>query len=88
MNDDDIFQRLQLDPAVLAQPHVPTRVKKRRKYFAMLPMQWYEKLANGMLAYDGIGHDSKLRALRDLEQRGLVTVEWQDRKSPIVQAHT
>jgi hypothetical protein len=42
------------------------------------------KLANGMLTYDGISHDTKLRALKELEQRGLVTVEWQERKSPIV----
>jgi DNA-binding transcriptional ArsR family regulator len=42
------------------------------------------RLANGMLKYDGISPDTKTRALKDLEQRGLVTVEWRERKSPIV----
>jgi hypothetical protein len=41
-------------------------------------------LANGMLEYDGISSDTKTRALKDLEQRGLVAVQWRDRKSPIV----
>jgi DNA-binding PadR family transcriptional regulator len=27
---------------------------------------------------------SRLRALRDLERRGLVTIEWRTNKSPIV----
>jgi hypothetical protein len=42
------------------------------------------KLANGMLAMDGVPPQTKRRALRDLERRGLITVEWQPRKSPIV----
>jgi hypothetical protein len=42
------------------------------------------KLASGMLKNDGVSHQSKCRALRDLERRGLVTVEWWSRKSPIV----
>ena len=42
------------------------------------------KLANGMLAMDGVPPQSKRRALRDLERRGLITVEWRPRKSPIV----
>jgi hypothetical protein len=42
------------------------------------------KLANGMLAYDGVSPDSKTRALKELEQRGLVTVEWREKRSPIV----
>ena len=45
------------------------------------------KLPNGTLRYDGISHDSKTRALKDLEQRGLITVEWRERKSPIIHVH-
>jgi len=45
------------------------------------------KLPNGTLQYDGISHDSKTRALKDLEQRGLITVEWRERKSPIIHVH-
>jgi hypothetical protein len=42
------------------------------------------KLANGMLKIDGVPPQSKTRALRDLERRGLIAVERQPRKSPIV----
>jgi hypothetical protein len=42
------------------------------------------KLANGMLAMDGVPATSKRRALGDLERRGLITVERQFRKSPVV----
>jgi hypothetical protein len=42
------------------------------------------KLANGMLATDGISRHSKYRALADLERRGLITVERRPRRSPIV----
>jgi hypothetical protein len=42
------------------------------------------KLANGMLAMDGVSPQSKRRALRDLDHRKLVTVEWRQKKSPIV----
>jgi hypothetical protein len=42
------------------------------------------KLANGMLAMDGVPRESKRRALRNLECRGLVTVDWRSKKSPIV----
>jgi hypothetical protein len=45
------------------------------------------KLANGMLAYDGVSPDSKWRALKDLERRNLITVEWRKRKSPIIHVH-
>jgi hypothetical protein len=41
-------------------------------------------LGNGMLAYDGISRQTKWRALRNLEQRGLVRVECRDSKSPII----
>jgi hypothetical protein len=43
------------------------------------------KLANGMLKIDGVPSTTKRRALRDLARRGLITVEWQPKKSPIVQ---
>jgi len=42
------------------------------------------KLANGMLRIDGISRQSKWRALRDLERRGLVVVECRPNRSPIV----
>ena len=45
------------------------------------------KLANGMLKYDGVGRHSKQRALTELEQRGLITVERRPRKSPIIHVH-
>jgi hypothetical protein len=98
---------------------VPAKIQKRRQNFVMVPMWWYERLANpapatrctalvalyvlhmhfrsygkpfllanGMLEYDGISPDTKTRALKDLEQRGLVTVEWRERKSPTVQVIT
>jgi hypothetical protein len=43
------------------------------------------KLANGMLKIDGVSPQSKRRALRDLERRKLVTVDWRPKKSPLVQ---
>jgi hypothetical protein len=42
------------------------------------------KLANGMLALDGVSRHSKYRALQDLERLGLISVERQPRKSPTV----
>ena len=42
------------------------------------------KLPNGMLKMDGISRQSKWRALRALEKRGLIVVECRQRKSPIV----
>jgi hypothetical protein len=42
------------------------------------------KLASGMLKIDGVSHQSKCRALRDLERRLLITVEWWPKKSPVV----
>jgi hypothetical protein len=43
------------------------------------------KLANGMLKIDGVSRQSKWRALRDLEMRGLVAIECRSRRSPLVQ---
>jgi hypothetical protein len=42
------------------------------------------KLANAGLEMAGVSHDTKLRALRCLEQRGLVAVDWRQKKSPLV----
>jgi hypothetical protein len=42
------------------------------------------KLPNGMLGRLGVSPDAKVRALQKLEQLGLVSVEWRDRKSPVV----
>jgi hypothetical protein len=36
--------KLRVDPAKV--PHVPAKIRKRREQFVMLPMWWYEKLAN------------------------------------------
>jgi hypothetical protein len=42
------------------------------------------KLANGMLAMDGVSRWSKQRALDELEQFALITINRRQRKSPIV----
>jgi hypothetical protein len=42
------------------------------------------KLPNGLLEFDGISRYAKYRALDQLEQRGLITVERRPRKSPVV----
>jgi hypothetical protein len=44
-------------------------------------------LANGMLEYDGIDRFNKGRALADLEQRGLITIEHRNKRSPIIHVH-
>jgi hypothetical protein len=43
-NDD--LTKLRIDPNDFQAPYVPTRIRKRRKDFAMLPMSWYDTLAN------------------------------------------
>jgi hypothetical protein len=42
------------------------------------------KLANGMLAIDGVSRYAKYRALAELERFGLITVNRRRKKSPIV----
>jgi hypothetical protein len=42
------------------------------------------KLANGMLKIYSVPRQSKHRALHDLERRGLIAVEWQPKRSPVV----
>jgi hypothetical protein len=42
------------------------------------------KLANGMLGLDGVPREAKRRAIRELERRGLITVERHPRKSPVI----
>jgi hypothetical protein len=42
------------------------------------------KLARGLRGMETMPRMTRLRALRDLERRGLVTVEWRTKKSPIV----
>jgi len=42
------------------------------------------KLANGMLEIDGIDRFAKWRALKELERRGLVTIERRHARSPLV----
>jgi DNA-binding transcriptional ArsR family regulator len=65
----------------------------RDKIFAvlchLLHLEWKQgggpiKLPNGLLDKLGVGRGAKYRALRKLERLGIVSVERQDRKSPIV----
>jgi hypothetical protein len=42
------------------------------------------KLANGALENDGIDRFAKWRALKELERRGLITIERRHARSPIV----
>lgn len=42
------------------------------------------KLTNSPLVLNSIPAQTKRRALRELQRRGLITVEWRLRKSPIV----
>jgi len=91
----------------------PSRIRKRRDRFVMVPWLWVEKLrrkpwyvyhvacfllylhwqrgdrgpiklASGLLVMDGVNRTSKRRALKELENLGLITVERRSRKSPIV----
>jgi hypothetical protein len=55
----------------------------------LLYMHWKNKeapfkLANGMLAIDGVTRFSKWRALQELEQAGLIRIEKRPRKSPVI----
>jgi hypothetical protein len=115
MSDPFDINRLRINPAKFTTPYVPAKIRKRREQFVILPMWWYEKLANpvpasrctclvawyllylnwknegksfklanGMLKYDGISRQSKWRALKDLERRGLISVGWREKKSPII----
>lgn len=43
------------------------------------------KFATGKLMVDGVSPRSKGRALRDLEHRGLISVDWRGKKSPVLQ---
>jgi hypothetical protein len=42
------------------------------------------KLANGVLAMDGVGRTAKGRALAELERFELITIKRRERKSPII----
>lgn len=44
-------------------------------------------VTNAMVLKYGISPDVKVRALRQLAEAGLITVEWRDRKTPIVTVH-
>jgi hypothetical protein len=55
----------------------------------LLYLHWRNKgraftLANGMLKIDGISRASKWRALVELENRGLISIERRRRKSPAI----
>ena len=50
MNDDDFWNKLRIDPAKLAAPPVPTKIRKRREQFVQVPMWWLEKLGEPPLA--------------------------------------
>jgi hypothetical protein len=42
------------------------------------------KLANKLLGIEGVSRQAKWRALRDLERRGLIELERQPRRSPVI----
>ena len=50
MKDDseDLYDlnKLRLDPAKFSTPYIPAKIRKRREQFVMMPMWWYETLAN------------------------------------------
>jgi hypothetical protein len=50
MHDDNIWNKLRIDPAKLATPYVPTKIRKRNEQFVKLPMWWLEKLGKPPLA--------------------------------------
>jgi hypothetical protein len=55
----------------------------------LLYLHWKDRgapirLTNRLLEADGISRQSKWRALRELERRGLIQVECRARKSPMV----
>jgi hypothetical protein len=58
--------------------------------FFLLYLRWRRgdhgpiKLASGMLVLDGVSRNSKRRALKELEDLGLISVERRLRKSPII----
>ena len=47
---DDIWDKLRIDPAKLAAPHVPAKIRKRREQFVMVPMWWIERLGKAPTA--------------------------------------
>lgn len=63
---------------------------------ALLPVVWllqsrfgmnggkFTEIGNRWLAARGVDHKGKLRVLRELEARGLIAVDWRNRKSPII----
>jgi hypothetical protein len=103
---------LRVPDDVQALAYVPTKIRKRRDQFIMVPWSWAEKLVgatgttyhvahfllhlawkadgvavklpNGMLRRDGVSRHTKWRALRELERRGLITIECRPRRSPLV----
>jgi len=64
VDDGDPFDldKLRLDPATSAAPYVPTKIKKRRQQFVMVPMLWKEKLSKKPLA-SGATHQVALHLL-------------------------
>jgi hypothetical protein len=45
-NDPYDLSKLRLDLAAIRVPRVPEKIRKRREHFILVPMWWYEKLAN------------------------------------------
>ena len=46
MNSDEFdITKLRLDQAAFTAPPVPSKIRKRREQFVMVPMRWYENLA-------------------------------------------
>jgi hypothetical protein len=42
------------------------------------------RVSNSLLKIDGVSRQSKWRALRELERRGLITIECRPRRSPTI----
>jgi uncharacterized membrane protein len=81
----------ELEP--LARTAGAVRSRKRRPHFIQVPLLWVERLdgAGGQtyrvalwLLIEGVSRQAKWKALRDLERRGLITVERRSRRSPLV----
>jgi hypothetical protein len=71
------------------QAAAATHTKKALVFMWLLHLSWKAHHAtfvvpNGGLVKSGVSHQTKLRALRELEAAGLIEVQWRHRKSPIV----
>jgi hypothetical protein len=71
-NDPFDIKQLRIDPAKLATPHVPAKIRKRRDQFVQVPMWWIEKLGESPLA-SGATHQVACH---------LCYLDWKNRGKP------